>query len=205
VLIPESVLPPHRVILNQEGVRNQYYIRSGSSSVVASHAQLEDMFGRRPRPKLELSARWEYVREPDVEHREVRLTLGITNAGRGSARAPLIRLMVHSPYELSRHGLDGNGAFGLPELVVARGSAERWFGGSANDVVHPGVVHEVAAIDISVDVRSWGAYNDDLFVDYMIAAENCRPVEGRMMAYRRELWETADRLEHDGGRLERVE
>lgn len=36
IFIPESSLPPHRVILNHKNVKNHYYIRSGGSFVVAS-------------------------------------------------------------------------------------------------------------------------------------------------------------------------
>jgi hypothetical protein len=54
IFIPESDLPPHRVILNIPKVQNHYYVRSGSSFVIATHSQLEDMFGRRPRPLLRL-------------------------------------------------------------------------------------------------------------------------------------------------------
>ena len=52
IYIPESPLPPHRVLLNHKEIKNYYYIRSGEDFVVASHIQLEDMFGRRPKPVL---------------------------------------------------------------------------------------------------------------------------------------------------------
>jgi hypothetical protein len=48
--IPESTMPPHRVLLNNSETKNHYYIRSGDSFIIAPHAQLEDMFGRRPKP-----------------------------------------------------------------------------------------------------------------------------------------------------------
>ena len=57
IYVPESDQPPHRVILKQQKLQNNYYVRSGNSFVVASHTQLEDMFGRRPHPKLELAYR----------------------------------------------------------------------------------------------------------------------------------------------------
>jgi predicted HTH transcriptional regulator len=40
ILIPESTLPPHRVILKLESIKNHYFIRSGDSFVVASHTML---------------------------------------------------------------------------------------------------------------------------------------------------------------------
>src|SRR5262249_55156752 len=52
ILVPESPLPPHRVLLKHDDIQHRYYIRSGSDFVIASHSQLEDMFGRRPQAKL---------------------------------------------------------------------------------------------------------------------------------------------------------
>ncbi len=56
IYIPESPLPPHRVLLKSDPkINGHYYQRTGDSFNIALHTQLEDMFGRRPKPKLELS------------------------------------------------------------------------------------------------------------------------------------------------------
>lgn len=47
--VPESEKTPHRRIRDAK-----YYLRSGDSFRVMEHSQLEDMFGRRSHPKLEL-------------------------------------------------------------------------------------------------------------------------------------------------------
>jgi len=52
LFIPESQLPPHRVILKLGDVQHHYYLRTASNFDIASHIYLEDMFGRRPQPKL---------------------------------------------------------------------------------------------------------------------------------------------------------
>ncbi|ARJ25694.1 ATP-binding protein [Bacillus sp. 17RED48] len=48
--VPESNLPPHRALLKL----NQYFIRSGDNFVLLEHVHLEDMFGRRQKPNLEI-------------------------------------------------------------------------------------------------------------------------------------------------------
>lgn len=179
VLVPESELPPHRVILRQSGIKDQYYIRSGSSFVVPSHAQLEDMFGRRPRPKLELRIRLQHLGMAGDRRWRIGVNLGIENTGRGSARAPMLGIEVEPPYCLSPYGLDGNGHVGLPELVSSRGSHARRFGASADVVLHPGVVHDVTTVDAFVGTTDDAATPSDLVIRYALAAENMAVWEGQ--------------------------
>ena len=80
-------MPPHRVILNGKDLKDHYYLRTGSSFVVASHPILADMFGRRPRPELALSVRLvQTVKSHTLWGLGV--LLGIVNKGRGSAERP---------------------------------------------------------------------------------------------------------------------
>lgn len=93
IYVPESDLPPHRVILNDTEVKNHYYVRSGESFVVATHTQLEDMFGRRPKPLLSLKTGIEVNSTsgtaPNTKY-SVYVVLGIRNEGRGPAKAPFL-------------------------------------------------------------------------------------------------------------------
>lgn len=74
------------------------------------HFDLEDMFGRRKRPKLRLTTR--------IDHRgaHTSIFIGIENVGRGTAKAPYLAFDVEQPFRPSTWGLDGNGHDGLPKL-----------------------------------------------------------------------------------------
>lgn len=85
IFIPESPLPPHRVVLKIPTIQNHYYIRSGSSFVVAAHSQLEDMFGRRPRPKLTIKQKGDFLRTLPGQLRW-RIVFDVVNEGRGIAK-----------------------------------------------------------------------------------------------------------------------
>lgn len=96
LLVPESPLPPHRVALKIGKIQHNYYVRSGSSFSVATHAQLEDMFGRRPQPKLVVAVRDEFPY--DRSYKSWQINFDVVNEGRGTAK----RVCVEFP---SRDGV----------------------------------------------------------------------------------------------------
>lgn len=183
ILVPESDLPPHRVNLNIGGIQNHYYVRSGSSFVIATHSQLEDMFGRRPRPVLSLD--YEIEKGPCGSGGTERwITLLLTNNGRGIARYPFLSLEVNSPHTLSRHGVDGNGKLGLP--LIEHGMllssdrdayAHAKFGSQDGFVIHSGVTHRITRIR-AVICRD---KTTDLLLRYGIAAEGIPYHEGELL------------------------
>jgi hypothetical protein len=89
ILVPESSLPPHRIVLKIKDVQHHYYVRTGSDFIIATHTMLEDMFGRRPRPNLVAKVRGLF---PHVAaSRGWEITFDIVNEGRGTAKEVLIR------------------------------------------------------------------------------------------------------------------
>jgi hypothetical protein len=177
LLIPESLLPPHRVVLNQLRVKDHYYIRTGNSFVVASHTQLEDMFGRRPKPNLSLNAKIVGAMTAGNE-RYLRVILGIENKGRGTAKYPFLAVKVHHPYNVDSYGIDGNRNFGLSELTKSAGSEETRYGASTEVVIHPGIIHDVTSVKVKIDLANQKESQvPDLVIDYKIAAEGIIPVE----------------------------
>jgi len=178
IFIPESLLPPHRVMLNYKDIKNHYYVRSGESFVVASHTQLEDMFGRRPKPKLALSTKVVISSQSGSKY-QLYVMLGIENKGRGCAKSPFLSVKVHPPYQISQYGIDGNMRFGLRELTSFIRSEGRKYGSSADVVIHSGIVHDVTAVKVEIDVMQPPSQVFDLVVDYRIAAEGIKPVEDR--------------------------
>lgn len=187
IFIPESLLPPHRVILNNAKLKNHYYTRTGSSFIVATHTQLEDMFGRRPKPHLSLSTRIVYYSHQGDKHL-VNVIVGIQNKGRGSARSPFLAVKVRPPYTVHQYGIDGNAGFGLEEMASSSDLDEKKYGASANIVIHSGVVHDVTLIRIPVNVKRPRQDTPDLILDYRIAAEGIQLIEGQKVVRGSELW-----------------
>lgn len=77
-LIPKSNKTPH---MNRR--TKAYYNRNGSSFCAMEHYQVEDMFGRRPKPKLEIYS--SKIKESDQKD-SYTINLEIVNIGRGTAR-----------------------------------------------------------------------------------------------------------------------
>jgi hypothetical protein len=115
----------------------KFYQRIGSGTFPMEYRQIEDMFGKRPHPKLELVL--EKVRFGlhvyDQQPRRI-FRLGLANVGRGLARFSGIRFKGSCGLMPDqRFGLDGNGNIGLP----LRASDGGWviFRGGIDDVIYP--------------------------------------------------------------------
>lgn len=143
-LVPASDAGPHMAKLAED----RYYKRSGDRFYCMEHFDLEDMFGRRARPRLDLCVRLisggiTYSAGPRWPEYEVRPIIGIRNSGRGIARFPLLRIWTDRDVTW---GLDGNGGSGLPKLASTPDKVGcKVYGGGVDHVVHPGEVLEVTA------------------------------------------------------------
>lgn len=167
-LVPASDSGPHMAKLGVD----RYMKRSGSQFLRMEHFEVEDMFGRRRRPQLALTYR--VVRRSATGAGDIwySVILSIENSGRGSAKAPFLALEVQRPYTLDEYGVDGNRREGLPRLVTGRGHEGVRFGAPATLVVHPGTIHEVAAV--KGELRAGQDSVDDLVVHYSVTAEDIR-------------------------------
>jgi hypothetical protein len=174
--IPESDSGPHRAVLSITEVNGHYFVRSGSSFTKASHVQLEDMFGRRPKPKLKCILELG-CRVYDANY-DIWALVQIINEGRGLARYPYIELSVNKPYYVSAYGYDGNGRTGLPMLNATdhilypgtgmdKGFRYVEYGSQGNLAIHSGAAlkltqikcDQIAAselIELKIDCR-WAA------------------------------------------------
>jgi len=175
IFVPESSLPPHRVLLKHDGIKDHYFVRSGESFVIASHIHLEDMFGRRPHPKLEFVAKPERTGGSGAA-----VVVGLRNIGRGIAKFPYLAIEINHPYEISENGLDGNGHPGLPVLVQhSRTGRNERYGGSASIVVYPESELDVTIIRFE---RNFATRPDqvipDLIIKYSICCEGMQMEKG---------------------------
>lgn len=167
-LVPESDSGPHMAKLGED----RYYKRSGASFYVMEHFDLEDMFGRRKKPKLNLTTRTAGSGANTI------IVVGIENSGRGTAKAPYLAFNVTSPLRPSMFGLDGNRNDGLPRLHFGQHLKYR-FGASGAFVIHPGTVHEVTALDFgTLNPRPELIPDGDIVIEYEISAEDLQIVRG---------------------------
>ncbi len=182
-LIPSSDSTPHMA----KGGEDRYYKRSGDSFLKMEHFEIEDMFGRRPKPMLSLSYRIIKGMSQHGHALEFHIILGLMNDGKGSARAPY--LSIYSPvYNVYRYGLDGNGNEGLPRLTKARDSEWLSYGGSGDTVIHPGENLDVLALSGTFDPGELGF--TDITIRYHIAAERMSLKEGTLQLEVNELIHT---------------
>lgn len=102
------------------------------------HFDISDMFGRRTRPRLELTAR---SRSNGNE-----IIFGLKNIGRAVARAPYLAISCPVPFHRSPYGIDGNGNEAI-KMLVADNPAPPWrYPASADYVIHPGVTLEIGCL-----------------------------------------------------------
>jgi hypothetical protein len=157
-LIPQSPKTPHRAMLSHR----EYYKRSTERFYRLEHFDLEDMFGRRPRPLLTFDAT---VRTKRV--------IWLHNRGRGMAMAPYLELLVSGPFRFSQYGVDGNGGYGLPRLVQHGWSGRlQWFGCDATKVIPPGTSLSITRLEYDGPAQGDGPIPGTVVtLKYQIAAE----------------------------------
>ncbi|MBI5020942.1 MAG: ATP-binding protein [Ignavibacteriales bacterium] len=174
-IVPESESCPHMAKLGED----RYYKRSGDSFYKMEHYDLEDMFGRRKKPKLNLITKFAFAgggTNAGSKHVNVQITFALENVGRGPAKAPLLALTIKSKHRLSEYGIDGNWNFGLDKLPHATGSLDHLFGGSSITVIHPGTYREVCAI--TCNINQYATQAESIVVDYLLASEETKATSG---------------------------
>lgn len=178
LLVPESTLPPHRVILNLSEIKGHYFARSGNSFIIASHTMLEDMFGRRPKPELILKTQIQHGNDGGT-HKRFIILLSIENIGRGIAKSPFMEVEVNKPHKIFDYGIDGNGTFGLKRLSSGNTYHQK-YGSEQTIVIHSGITHDVTAINVEFDINT--AKNiPNVEIDYKLTAEGIQIYEGKVI------------------------
>lgn len=166
-LVPESDSGPHMAKLGED----RYYKRNGDAFLKMEHFDLEDMFGRRKRPKLSLEGR---VTSPRDE-----IVIGIRNVGRGTAKAPYLSFRVPQPFSLSAWGVDGNGHDGLPKLPQGGdGLREPRYGANLTTVIHPDTTLDVCKIEFRGREENRPA--GEFTIEYQVSAEDVQIVRSRI-------------------------
>jgi hypothetical protein len=138
VFVPASEGSPRRSKKD-----SKFYQRIGAGTFPMEYRQIEDMFGKRPHPKLKLKLEKLEV-ATGIGNPERVFKLGITNVGRGLAKFPSIRFKSSCGLWPDRLGLDRNGNNGLPR----RASGKEWviFRGGIDDVIYPDETLEITLL-----------------------------------------------------------
>jgi len=146
-LVPESDAGPHMAL----GGEQRYYKRSGSSFYRMEHFDIEDMFGRRRKPKLALA----YKVRPHGRSQygssvtwKGAIAVSLENQGRGSAKNIFFALHVAPPYSISRDGIDGNGNETLRRLTYSTTDFQEYVA-PPGLVFHPGMALKIAELTFS--------------------------------------------------------
>jgi hypothetical protein len=183
--VPESDSVPH--MYNSE---HRYYKRNGNRFLPMEHYEVADMFGRRKRPKLEFFYRIhsaELVKVPAGPTVRCEIAVGLRNIGKGSAKFPYLNIKVSPPFSISYHGLDGNTKEPLPRLPTASSGDLVLFGGDANIVIHPNTVLEITMLNADIPKGDAWKNRKEPDIEYQIAAEEMRMIEGSAVINRYDL------------------
>jgi hypothetical protein len=170
-LIPSSDSGPFMGKLGED----RYYKRSGDSFYKMEHFDLEDMFGRRRKPSLELEINFNQVSKIRDEIR-LFLLITINNVGRGSAKSPFLSLSLESGLREQQFGVDGNGNRGLKWASHSKNNRILKFGGNQDIVLHPSV-----SLDVTKLQKNYPSNNpkfEDLEIQYDLAAEGINIYQG---------------------------
>ncbi len=122
----------------------KFYQRIGAGTFPMEYFQIEERFGTRPPPKLELFLEEDGFR-PGFSFSISRwFVLGLRNSGAGCAKFPSIRYRRDCGLIVYSYGLDGNGGVGLPQ----RASDSSWyaFRGGVDDLIYPGELLKITKL-----------------------------------------------------------
>ena len=170
-LVPESQSGPHMAKHGED----RYYKRSGSSFYRMEHFDIEDMFGRRAKPVLDVAVRIAggggSTSGQKITH-EGRVVLSLMNKGRSVARYPYLEMRPSAPYQVDRHGLSGAGQAGLPRISDGLDQQVLRFGSHGNFVLHPAMAQDVVSVMCTVEINQGKVKPlPDLTIQVALAAE----------------------------------
>jgi len=124
VLIPVSDKTPH---INQR--EHRYYYRNGSNFLMMEHYQIDDMFGRRPKPKLDLII---HIKRDKVND-NYNLNVSIQNKGKATAKEVICKKKFFYSSEIPKPFIDGN----ITDLIEFYDGTQSWI---LKKPVHPNTI-----------------------------------------------------------------
>ena len=186
--VPQSDLPPHEAVHS----KHLYYIRSGDSFLRMEHYQLEDTFGKRYRPKLDLKYRyniwgWNGIKDQKNLQPNLEIIFLLNNIGRHIAKYPAARIKI-SPS--SQRSADFGGGLDFKKEIFTQKEKKIqqngfFFVGNTDEVIHPSTEVEIGLFkfksEFNMDqIDSTVGIGDKLQVEYILYAENMIPMKGNL-------------------------
>lgn len=168
--IPSSDKTPHRAML----YCREYFKRTTEGFYRLEHFDLEDMFGRRPRPVLEIKHRVERGGVQSGAGTTIhfaRIFFELENVGRGSAQAPYVELSATG--SLRACGIASSENRLIREVSL---DSARRFIGNTDFVIHPGTSYKFAFAEMRFP--EGGREFEDFHSSYRVAAINAQLREG---------------------------
>lgn len=170
VYIPASEMA-HRSRKDRE-----FHRRHGTGFHRMEYFEIAEMFGRRRRPMLNVSARFKefasLVRVPSA----ARYVISLENVGRGIAKFPGLLLKQS---RACIYGVDGNLQFGLPPRPTSTGQ-NLLYGGGADHVIYPGSALEVTMIEVGLVRRGSNLVTPETAIEYELYAEEMTTIKGTL-------------------------
>src|ERR1700722_226183 len=108
VFVPSSEGPPHRSRKD-----SRFYVRVGSVTLPMEYWQIEERFGSRPHPKLELHLELRETIRNAYQQPIRSFVLGLKNSGAGIAKFPGVIFKQSVGLNVDDSGIDGNYNFGI--------------------------------------------------------------------------------------------
>ncbi|WP_405170123.1 ATP-binding protein [Paenibacillus sp. FSL H8-0280] len=170
--IPASEKPPHRAMFQD----NKYYSRAGDSFIMMEHFMLEDAFGKRQKPKLEIFYDI-YIATLTAEQSIFEVHIGIKNTGRYLATYPSLTINLNE-------GLDIKSAYNLMPLLQINDRRRCTFAGGIDNVVHPEQQIQILSLEPNQTWNSKDFIKTARFLDqsisfsYELRCEGCEMVTG---------------------------
>jgi hypothetical protein len=161
-LIPPIDSGPYMALAKEQ----RYYKRSGDSFYKMEYFDIEDIFGRRKKPILQLSkniniaSTLTYPQSPYKTYTFLVL-ISIENIGRGVALYPYVELEVSPPYSFKYHSC------GLPPLSNVKPILS--FGSDSGTVIHPGTSLLTGHVEVIFSEET--PRLDNIEIRYSIAAD----------------------------------
>ena len=163
--VPEGESGPYMAMLDQ--ARHRYYRRIGSAFMPMEHSMVADMFGRRPRPTLNVEFR------PEASA-TLNLRAIVSNVGRGIARAPYLMLRAGEPL-VAIPSMDTQRMPWQPGLPGWHSFAETMDG-----VIHPGLARQWLPLQTRLATLSPQQRTATYTIGYRLGAADLPEICGRV-------------------------
>jgi hypothetical protein len=177
------VFVPSSEMVHRSRKDREFYRRHGNGFHRMEYFEIAEMFGRRRRPTLRVSAAFREFAPSPHGPAGARYVISIENVGRGIAKFPGLLL---KDSRACIYGLDGNLGFGLPPKATSRNN-DLFYGGGADHVIYPQANLDVTMIEVGLYRKGDRLVTLHTAVEYELYAEDMETKTGILDLTKQEL------------------